>query len=652
MHLASMAASSPFYASPVVDAHTYTVQARTIAAGAWLDFTQGAFWQPPLYPWLLGAVSALWPESFFVAARVLQAGLGAMSCVLLFVIGRRLCGAAGGFAAALALALYGPAIYFDAELLPATLGLLLPLLLFVSLPDTASSWWRWLGVGVVLGVGAIGVPTILALTPCLVLWLLTRRYERPVAARAGRLAAVAAGVLLVVAPVGARNFVFGGDAVLISWNGGVNFYLGNNPDYPATTHIRPGQPWLDLMANAAAAGQGSGSANSRFFYAAALDFIRADPGQWSRQVGDKMRRLLHGEEIGRNQSPYLARRDSPLLATLMWRRLLWFPFGLVAPLAVVGVGVALTRPGRRRLVAGFILSYGAGLVLFFVTSRYRLPIVPFALLAAVLGLVALGRATRARRRAAIAGWVLVFGLTVAVNAGRVDADVDWEREALFALGQAQVDSGRLSGAAESFQRAARGAEDDPDILFSLGTVYLLGGDFERAVPPLERVTSLRPGRPDARLNLGNALFGCQRYAGALEQYRAGLRILPRDPVLTRGAARAAARSGALREAIDHYRRWHEAAPEALEPCLALGYSYANTAMPDSALHFYEHALVLEPTHLTALLEAALLLMDRGQLAAAGKHLDLAARRYPGVSRTDTLRARLERRPERDTPPRQ
>jgi tetratricopeptide (TPR) repeat protein len=654
LHLSSIAASSPFFTSPVVDAYTYTLQARAIAGGAWLDFTPGAFWQPPLYPWFLGAVHGLSADHFFVLARALQAALGALSCALLFEIGRRVFGTACGIAAGVGLALYGPAIYFDAQLLPASLALLFPLLLFLCLPDTTARWPRWLGVGLILGLGALQVPTILALAPCLALWLVRRQRAGSMAGagRAGRLAALGGGVMLVLSPIYVRNTVIGDDPVLISWNGGVNFYLGNNADYPATTHIRPGQPWLDLMARAnvngpqtgRAAGQDSGavtgSANSQFFYGEALRFIRTQPAAWLRLVGVKTWALLHGEEIGRNQSPYLARRGSPVLAGLMWAIPMYMPFGFVAPLALLGLGLALTRPGRPRLVAGFVLCYGAGVVLFFVTARYRMPIVPFTLLLAAAGGRALLDVTRRRRRIAIVAWVAVASFGVALNQGALEAGVNWEVEELFALGQAQIDGGQLRPAVQTLQRAVRAAPDDPDILFSLGMAYLLGGDVERAVPPLERIAAQHPERADVQLNLGNALFGNGRYARALGHYQAGLEIRPGDWALTQAAARAAARAGNLQQAIVHYRRWHGRSPDELEPCLALGYCYTHTASPDSARLFYECALRLQPTHLTALLESAGLLLDAGDLDEAAQHLERAARLYADVPRLDSLAAEL------------
>ena len=97
----------------------------------------------------------------------------------------------------------------------------------------------------------------------------------------------------------------------------------------------------------------------------------------------------HGHEVGRNQDLYYARNFSSLLSMLLWKSSIAFPFGVLAPLALLGIGL-LWREGLHRepgsaLLLLFLLSYALSVVLFFVTARYRLPVVPVLLLFAVHG---------------------------------------------------------------------------------------------------------------------------------------------------------------------------------------------------------------------------------------------------------------------------
>ena len=62
-------------------------------------------------------------------------------------------------------------------------------------------------------------------------------------------------------------------------------------------------------------------------------------------------------------------------------------FGIVVPLALVGLIAAW--PDRRRLwpFLALFAAYAASVVLFYVFARYRFPLVPFLLLLAANGLV-------------------------------------------------------------------------------------------------------------------------------------------------------------------------------------------------------------------------------------------------------------------------
>jgi len=78
------------------------------------------FEQSPGYAYLVAAVFALGRRSL-VAVALLQAALDALSCSLIAAVGRRWFGARAGTIAGWVAALYGPFIYFSAQLLPVTL---------------------------------------------------------------------------------------------------------------------------------------------------------------------------------------------------------------------------------------------------------------------------------------------------------------------------------------------------------------------------------------------------------------------------------------------------------------------------------------------------------------------------------------------------
>src|SRR6476660_2755273 len=111
---------APFFDVLIGDARGYDAWARRLAAGDWIG--RDVFYQAPLYPYFLGVIYAVAGRSLLLV-RLIQAVVGACSCVLLGVATRRFISPRAGLAAGLALALYAPAIFFDGLLQKSVLDL-------------------------------------------------------------------------------------------------------------------------------------------------------------------------------------------------------------------------------------------------------------------------------------------------------------------------------------------------------------------------------------------------------------------------------------------------------------------------------------------------------------------------------------------------
>ena len=231
-------------------------------------------------------MKVVFPETFFYAARLLQALVGALSCALIYGLGLRAFNGRVGAVAGLAAALYGPLIYFDARLLPtglATLFLLVtPALLLRAVERPSRAIFAV--AGAVLGMTALTVATALALVPLLVFWLCWQ-FRNRVGWGWHWIGCFVLGTLVAVAPVSLRNATIGGDAVLISYNGGVNFYVGNNADYENTISVRPGWEWEELVALPLREGLVQPSDKSRYFYARAFESIAQAPLEYGGALG-------------------------------------------------------------------------------------------------------------------------------------------------------------------------------------------------------------------------------------------------------------------------------------------------------------------------------------------------------------------------------
>ena len=145
------------------DAVSYDAWAQGIAAGNWLG--NEVFYQAPLYPYFLGTLFFFVGHNL-IAVRVVQALLGALSCGLLSLAATRLFGTRAGLTAGLLLAIYAPAVFFDALIQKTTLdSVLLCGLLAVLASSRRVTATRSLGLGILLGALALTRENTLLFVP-------------------------------------------------------------------------------------------------------------------------------------------------------------------------------------------------------------------------------------------------------------------------------------------------------------------------------------------------------------------------------------------------------------------------------------------------------------------------------------------------------
>ena len=221
-----------------------------------------------------------------------------------------------GWIAALGAALYGPFLYFEGELLPTTWAVLFDAVLLLTLlwGQRRGGVLAALVAGLVLGLGTLAVPNVLLFAPVAAWWVYRWWPAAAPRRRALHLAVFAVGLMMLVGPVTLRNRIVGSEWVLISFNAGVNFYLGNNPDYDRTVAARPGAGWSEVVdLPQREAGITQPGAGSNYLLGKAWEYIRTEPGDYLALLLHKGYLFWHGAEIPRNTDPYFAAEYSPLL---------------------------------------------------------------------------------------------------------------------------------------------------------------------------------------------------------------------------------------------------------------------------------------------------------------------------------------------------
>ncbi|HSP77685.1 MAG TPA: glycosyltransferase family 39 protein [Myxococcaceae bacterium] len=497
-------ARGPAFDEPLIDADYYDFLGARLAEG--LGFPPGPFWQPPLYPLFLGGLYGLVGHTLW-APRLVQALLGAATAALCFHLALRLTRQVwAARVAGLLVALHGPLVFYDGELLATSLATFLGTLALWLATSERPTPARALVAGAVVGLGALAVAPLLLLAAPVAWAFASGRSWRPVLSLLATLA--------VLLPVTLTNQARSGELILISANGGINLWIGNNPDMDRAFAIRPGRDWEELVAEPERHGLHTPAGQDRYFVNKALGWCAARPMACLRNLGWKARLLLLSRELPRNEDLYVLREQSPVLEALTAH---WggaaLPYVLLWPLAVVGVGVVVLRPEReRRLVLAAALVLAAPCVLFFVTGRYRAPLAPVLCVLAALGLAELS-ALRSRARAAVLlGALGTLALAVWPVELAVDR-VDFQAELHYVVGGRRARLGDDAGAVEAWRKALERQPGYLEAGYNLGLALQRLGRHQEAARSFEALLTHHPGWQPAR----QALAEARRLAGGSEE---------------------------------------------------------------------------------------------------------------------------------------
>ena len=419
--------------------------------------------------------------------RGIQVALGAVNCVLLWWLARSVLPPGAALGAGLALAFYGPAIYFSGQILPPVLATSLVLAALIALsralasPEARPFWLP----GLLVGLAALTEWWICLFSLALALWLLPS--NRGAALR------LALGTVAVLLPA----WLFS------AW----------------TPEAAPGL----------------------------VEGVRRVHALWQG-----------GEFLG-ELDPYFGSRNSSLLSVLLWDEGLAFPFGLVAPLALVGIFSRL-RGGRRPLETALLLFAACftvqALLLPSADSAVRATAVPVLLIFAAAGVTALAALPRVPALAAGAACLL---LVIGLNAG--DAGAEGRARQHYWLGHGFGQLGLRANAVREYETALSLDPARLETYHALAGHYQAQKDDIRAAGLYESLLRRWPERHGARITLAEVYMTSGRAGQAARCYRELIeaQAAPADSLLTL-LGDALFRSGDVEGGLGAYEQALEAEP--------------------------------------------------------------------------------------------
>ncbi len=555
-------AGSAFFDVPILDEKYYDAVARALAEGRSAAEINPGF-RPLFYPVLLALAYLLagpWATAVAIAAQHL---LGIATALIVAVVATRLYNRpeAGAWAGGLYL-LAGPPLFFEGELLITSLfTFLVAVLLFLLCRLTEDGpATLWFAAGLAAAVASQARPNVLVVLLAFPLFAVIWRRGR-FRGRASLAALALAGAFSGLLAFGLVQSRFTGHFQWLGGAGGVNFYLGNKQGADGRVprqdrSVTYGEEYRDsvqvfaeeVYREETGAVDVSPGRVSRYWLGRTFGEIDDDPAAWTALMARKAWYLAWNREIPNNKSfSFIREHESMVLrvAPVRW----WLLFAL-AP-----IGAWFARDRRLLLwLCLFIGLYAGGVVLFFVNSRYRVPLWPAMAVLAGGGLMALAGALRERRYRELAAVAVAAVLALVSLVNWLGIPPDNHARDFFFRSIAQLEKGRLEEAADDARRSVELEPGDAAAHFQLGTVSLARQDGAAAVASFRRAAELEPREPRIWNNLGVALERLDRPGDAYQLYLRAIELTADYPPPLVNAALLELRAGRVDDAEAKVRR--------------------------------------------------------------------------------------------------
>lgn len=583
---------NPTFWAPAVDMLWYHEAGQRVATG---DLGPWPLWRAPLYPWLLGLVYAV-VENDLLSARMLNLVLQLAAIALLYRVAREHFGYVPARIAAGLLAVNGIAVFYGAEILSSSLELLMAVLAAWSTlalrknPD----WRQAVLCGIVWGLAALARPNFLLVAPAAFVFALwpERRILLP------RLASAFLGLALPILPIASANLVIGHETVLIATQGGVNYWIGNNPAADGVSAILPGADrfWTmeqaQEMAESEAGHRLAPGDLSDFYFDKGRAFQISQPGEAIQLMVRKAVLFFNQFEASNNKHlTYFASKTPGLMF------LIRLNFALLLPIALLALWSA--SRSMSQLLWGLVLTYAASVVMFFIAARFRLPVVPWLCILAGIGAEAWPKFQIKTKLTSSALALLVFAFVIINPYDAHEPDIGAAR---YMEGNAYLSLNQLEPARASFQSAQSDPGSRELATLNLAFVEQKLGHAGSALNILSNLVRDYPQSAKGWNNYGVALEKQGDIAAAIEAYQNSRRADDGQMDARENLARLYFNDGKEKlrqfktaEAIELLTQSAEAKPS-VSALYNLAIAYGQSGDPQKAAEALDRALTIDPNH--------------------------------------------------------
>jgi 4-amino-4-deoxy-L-arabinose transferase-like glycosyltransferase/Tfp pilus assembly protein PilF len=473
---------SAYWGSLTVDAKFHYLWAKSIAGGDILG--SEVFFRAPFYPYFLALCYLIFGGKL-LGIVIIQNLIGVISFLLVYKLAKEIFGKKCAMLASILYLFTFDFIFFESELLlDFMLVLFLPLFfLTIFKADSVNKKHLWLMAGLILGLAAATRPTVLILLGIIPLFYLNPGSKVfKFKTWALDMIFLILGSVIILLPIAIRNAAVGDEFTAVPTQGGINFYIGNNPDANGWSAAMPpplGQFWqyadCKYIAETEAGSELKPAEVSRFWFTKGIDFWLESPSAALRLNLKKAYLLFNNRDISNNRNISQFKEHIGISKILVVRWWLILPFGLVGMIA------SLRRNSRAGLIIFFTVLYSFVIILFFVTSRFRLPLLPFWIIFTSRGILYSAELISARKikMLVISALIIILGFLFSIS-DLYKIDFSNPLQELYSEGNRQFAAGEYVQAGQAYKRLLEISPNYPQANLNLAASFVRLGEMDSA----------------------------------------------------------------------------------------------------------------------------------------------------------------------------
>ncbi|MCD6460421.1 tetratricopeptide repeat protein [bacterium] len=574
----------PFFDNPVADSKIYYQRAMDIREGKIFP-EQISFHSSALYPYYIALTYSL--TNSLAGPRIIQMAAGVLNIIVVFFIMRILFGSAPGLIAAFFMGVYPVFIYFEGDLMMISLVLFtmnLSCLMFVLYQARRKKRYLAMG-GFFIALTAMGKPDTIMLAPFAAMFVFF--IEKGMKRKLTRVGVLTFCVCVTLVPLVITNYLVEKKFVLLTSNGGVNFFIGNHEGADGLFHLPAGSGLWDhrlYLSSKETAERELGKKLtspevSEFWFKKSVKFILSDMAGFIKLFARKMVLMINRFEVSNHHSFYFFRKFSNILK--------FNPLGLSFFMFFAPIGLIFSLKKWRNFIIlyGYLATLFFFTTLFFVTSRYRLPTVTFYIMFASLGIYKLFVYLRMKQFKKI---VLPSVISLII----------------FIISLPKI-SDFNSNLNQDYH--------------NLGNVYLLLKQYGKAIRCYERVECKNPNAFFTHFNKGNVYRAQKQYETALSEYFQEIEKNPQFAGSYFNAGYTYQDMGNPKKAVFYLEKALQLEPSA-KCFINLGYLYHKEGEIEKTISIFKKGVLIYPNNKQLLNGLRICYNDTGQTKKAEKIL--------------------------------